>query len=229
MNEPIKVLIVDDHRLLAEALEVLLAGEDGLEAIGTAVTADEALETSRRECPDVVLMDIDLPGTNGIEATSRLLRICPDTRVVVISALHDTQLLAAAIQAGACGFVPKTRAADELVSVVRQAAAGEMVLPASDLAGILWRLKDARQLQLDVDRRFALLTPREVEVLQAFAEGRSTREVAEHLFISPKTVRSHVDRTLSKLGVHSKLDAVVLALRHGVLRLDPHPASTLRE
>jgi DNA-binding NarL/FixJ family response regulator len=224
MSGPIKVLIVDDHRMLAEALEALLAGEDGLEAMGTAGTADEALEMCRRGCPDVALMDIDLPGTNGIEATARLLEICPEARVVTITALQDQELLAEAVRAGASGFVPKTRAAEELVGVVRRAAAGEIILPSGDVAGILWRLKDARQLQLDFDRRFALLTPREVEVLQALAEGRSTREVAAHLFISPKTVRSHVDRILNKLEVHSKLDAVLLALRHG--RLDPRPATT---
>ena len=225
MSEPIKVLIVDDHRMLAEALDVLLASEDGLEAMGTAGTADQALEMCRRGCPDVVLMDIDLPGTNGIEATARLLEMCPEARVVAITALQDQGLLADAVRAGASGFVPKTRAADELVGVVRRAAAGEIILPSGDVAGILWRLKDAQQLKVDFDRRFALLTPREVEVLQALAEGRSTREVAEHLFISPKTVRSHVDRILSKLQVHSKLDAVVLALRHGVLRLEPEPAA----
>jgi DNA-binding NarL/FixJ family response regulator len=226
MSDPIKVLIVDDHRMLAEALEVLLAGEDGLEAMGTAGTADEALEMCRRVCPDVVLMDIDLPGTNGIEATARLLEICPGARVVAMTALRDQDLLADAVRAGASGFVPKTRAADELVGVVRRAAAGEIILPSGDVAGILWRLKDTRQLQLNVDRRFNLLTPREIEVLQAFAQGRSTREVAQDLVISPKTVQSHVERILTKLEVHSKLDAVVLALRHGVLRLDPQAAET---
>lgn len=226
MSGPIRVLIVDDHRMLADALEVLLAGEAGLETMGTAATADEALEMCRRVCPDVALMDIDLPGTNGIEATARLLEMCPEARVVAITALQDQELLAEAVRAGASGFVPKTRAAEELVGVVRRAAAGEIILPSGDVAGILWRLKDAQQLQVDVDRRFALLTPREVEVLQALAEGRSTREVAARLFISPKTVRSHVDRILTKLEVHSKLDAVVLALRHGVLRLDPRPAAT---
>lgn len=224
MSGPIKVLIVDDHRMLAEALEVLLTGEDGVETMGTAGTADEALEMCRRGCPDVALMDIDLPGTNGIEATARLLEMCPEARVVAITALQDQELLADAVRAGASGFVPKTRAAEELVGVVRRAAAGEIILPSGNVAGILWRLKDAQQLQVDFDRRFALLTPREVEVLQALAEGRSTREVAARLFISPKTVRSHVDRILTKLEVHSKLDAVVLALRHG--RLDPRPVAT---
>jgi DNA-binding NarL/FixJ family response regulator len=226
MSAPIKVLIVDDHRMLAEALEVLIAGEDGLQSAGAAATADEALEMARRESPDVVLMDLDLPGVNGIEATSRLLGICPDARVVVISALHDAELLSGAIQAGACGFVPKTRAADELVSVVRRAAAGEMVLPPGDIADLLSRLRDARDARSDLDRRFARLTPREVEVLQAFAEGRSTREVGSYLYISPKTVRTHVDRILSKLEVHSKLDAVVLALRNGVLHLEPQLPAT---
>ena len=229
MSARIKVLIVDDHRMLAEALEVLIAGEDGLESVGAAATAEEALEVARRESPDVVLMDLDLPGVNGIEATARLLEICPDARVVVISALQDAEMLAGAIQAGACGFVPKTRAADELVTVVRRAAAGEIVLPPGDVADLLSRLRDARVERSDVGRRFARLTPREVEVLQAFSEGRSTREVGSHLYISPKTVRTHVDRILLKLEVHSKLDAVVLALRHGVLRLELEPAATPAE
>jgi DNA-binding NarL/FixJ family response regulator len=220
VSEATKVLIVDDHRMFSGALEALLDGEVGFETVGTATSAEEALALAEHDRPDVVLMDIDLPGMNGIEATRRLVAADPDVRVVAISALTDPELLSGAIEAGACGFVPKAHAADELVDLIRQAAEGEMVLPAADVAGVLERLRSTpRPIRSEAQDRLARLTPREIEVLQAFADGCSTREAAERLFITSKTVRSHVDNILAKLEVHSKLDAVVLVLRHGVISL----------
>lgn len=221
--DPIRVLIIDDHRMFAEALQLLLGGEDDIEMAAAVSTAEEALEVSATLQPDVVLMDVDLPGIDGIEATRILRQGQPGASVVIITAYQQPDVIAAAIDAGASGYVPKTHAAEELVSVIRRAAAGEMVLPSRDIGAILGRLQKTREIRTDEGRLLARLTPREVEVLQALAHAKSTTEIAQSLFISPRTVRTHVKSVLAKLGVHSKLEAVTMALRLGVIRIDRLP------
>jgi DNA-binding NarL/FixJ family response regulator len=224
----VRVLVVDDHQMFADALVALLEVEEGVEVIGAVGSGEEALDVCGPGRPDVVLMDIDLPGMDGIQATRGVLRICPEAKVVGISAMRDPQLLARAVAAGASGFVPKTRAAEELIRAVRAAAAGEMVLPEGDLAPLLERLRNGAERSSDVDARFATMTRREIEVLQAFTDGLSTDEVAARFRIGVRTVRSHVENVLMKLGVHSKLEAVLLGLRAGVLRLEETELSLLR-
>jgi DNA-binding NarL/FixJ family response regulator len=217
--EKIQVLVVDDHRMFAEALEMLLAGEEGVEIAGAVPTGEEALEVVARVSPHVVLMDIDLPGLDGIEATRRIREMSPLTQVVIITAYQEPAVMARAIEAGACGFVPKTQTADQLVGVIRGAAAGEMVLPTGDIRAVLGKLQAAQRARTDAGRLIDQLTSREIQILQAIAQGSSTREVAESLFISQLTVQTHVKNILAKLGVHSKLEAVTFALRHDVVRI----------
>ncbi|HYT79698.1 MAG TPA: response regulator transcription factor [Actinomycetota bacterium] len=219
MTDPIRVLIIDDHRMFADALQLLLGGEDDIDMAAAASTAEEALEVAGTVLPDVVLMDIDLPGIDGIEATRILRQRQPQARVVIITAFQQPDVIASAIDAGASGYVPKTHAADELVGVIRRAAAGEMVLPSKDIGAILGRLQKVREIRTDEGQLVARLTPRELEVLQLLADGKSTAEIAQSLFISPRTVRSHVKSVLAKLGAHSKLEAVTMALRYGVIRV----------
>ncbi len=218
-GDPIGVLVVEDHRLVAQSLELILSAEPGMEPKGIAGSGEEALEICARGCPDVALVDIDLPGIDGIETIRRLRDLCPPTRAVVITALQPTELMAAAVEAGALGFLPKTRAAEQLVDVIRRAAAGEIVLPSEQVSAILMRLRAAREARDEGQRVLGKLTERERETLQAFAEGKSTQEVAKSLFISVHTVNSHVGGILSKLGVSSKLRAVLLALRHDLIKL----------
>lgn len=223
-RDAIRVLIVDDHRMFADALELLLAAEEGLEAVGTASTGLDAVELCRRECPTVVLMDVDLPKMDGIETTREIRSICPDTQVVVIAALQTPDLLARAVEAGACGFVPKSSAADQLVSVIHRAAAGEMVLPEKDTQAVLALLARAReQHRAGAEPDAGPLSEREVEILRGLAEGKNTKELAEGLYISPYTVQSHVRNILMKLGVRSKLEAVLFALRAGIIELSDQP------
>jgi DNA-binding NarL/FixJ family response regulator len=229
VSGPTRVLIVDDHQMFADALVALLEIESDVEVVGSVRTGEDALLVCGPSRPDVILMDIDLPGMDGIQATKAVLRVCPDAKVVGISAMRDRRLLARAVAAGASGFVPKTRAAEELVRAVRAAAAGEMVVPEGDLAPVLEALRNAAERSADVGARVASLTSREVAVLQAFADGLTTDEVAERFVITARTVRSHVENTLAKLGVHSKLDAVLLALRAGVIRLDETEETLLRD
>jgi DNA-binding NarL/FixJ family response regulator len=213
------VLVVDDHRMFAEAIEMLLAGHEGIEIVGTAATGEEAVDLASKQSPDVVLMDIDLPGIDGIETTRRVRQVAPDAQVIVITAFQEPAIIAAAIQAGASGYVPKTKAADELVTVIRNAAAGEMVLPAGQLSSILARVEQDRRYLSEAEQVLGHLTSRELQVLQAMADGRSTNDIAHDLFISPFTVQTHVKNTLSKLGVHSKLEAVTFAVRNGLVKI----------
>jgi DNA-binding NarL/FixJ family response regulator len=219
VTDPISVLVVDDHRMFAEAIELLLAGHEGIEIMGAVGTGEEAIEMAAAKAPDVVLMDIDLPGIDGIETTRRIRDEVPDAQVIVITAFQEPATIAAAIQAGASGYLPKTKAADDLVSVIRKAADGDLILPSSQIGPILEQLQQARRDMSEAEQRLGQLTSREVQVLQAMAHGKSTPDIARELFISPLTVQTHIKNTLAKLGVHSKLEAVTFAVRQGLIRI----------
>jgi two-component system nitrate/nitrite response regulator NarL len=210
----IDVLVVDDHEMFSEALTLLLSQQPDVNLLGAAREADEAMRMCRAEQPDVVLMDIDLPEVDGVEATRRIREEFPRTKVIVVTGLEDPAVVATALAAGACGYVPKTRAVDDLMDVVQRAAAGELVMPEADLAPVLAELQAGR---MSPSGRLGLrrLTPREAEILRALAAGDSIPEIAEHLGITALTVQSHVKNVLAKLGVHSRLEAVTLAWRHG--------------
>jgi len=209
----IRVLVVDDHEVFSEALELLLGRQPDLRLVGSARTADEAMEMLA-ELPDVVLMDLDLPEIDGIEATRRIRAITSDAKVVLLTGVQSPEVIADALAAGACGYVPKTRAVDDLMDVIRRAAAGEIVMPEQDLAAVFERLELARadSGQAALER----LTPRETEILSALASGHTANEIAGSLGISSLTVQSHMKSILAKLGVHSKIEAVTLAWRHGL-------------
>jgi two-component system, NarL family, response regulator LiaR len=219
MTDTIDVLLVEDHRMFADAIKLLIDAADGMQWVGTAESGEQALQLCTEACPNVILMDIDLPGIDGIEATRQVRGICPDVRVVALTALQYDALIAEAIEAGACGFVPKTQSAGEVIDVVRRADAGELVLPAGDLAETLARLREARDARAGAERLLTRLTAREIQLLQALADGSSVLELAEAFFISPHTVHTHFRSILAKLDVHTKLEAVLLALRHGTIRL----------
>ena len=210
----INVLVVDDHEMFSEALVLMLGQQPEVRLLGAAGEASEALRMCIAEPPDVVLMDIDLPEVDGVEATRRIRAACPGTKVVVLTGLESPRIVATAMQAGACGYVPKTRAVDELMDIVRRAAAGEIVMPAEDLAPVLDELRVAREVPTR-ENALERLTPRETEILRALAAGDSIPEIATALGISALTVQSHVKNILAKLGVHSRLEAVTLAWRHG--------------
>jgi DNA-binding NarL/FixJ family response regulator len=208
-----RVLVVDDHEVFSEALELLLGRQPDLLLVGSARHAEEAMALLDRS-PDVVLMDLDLPGVDGIEATRQLRHLSPQTKVVLLTGIQRPEVIGEALAAGACGYVPKTRAVDELMDVVRRAAAGEIVMPEGDLAAVVERLRRARadSGEAAIDR----LTRRETQILSALASGQTAGEIAADLEISSLTVQSHMKSILAKLGVHSKIEAVTLAWRHGL-------------
>jgi DNA-binding NarL/FixJ family response regulator len=217
-----RVLVVDDHEVFSEALEAFLGRQPDILVVGSARDADEAM-TLLSEEPHVVLMDLDMPGTDGIEATRRIREAAPDAKVVLVTGVERPDAIARALSAGACGYVPKSRAVDEVMDVVRRAAAGEIVMPASDLPPALGRLRDSGEDGL------ARLSPRETQVLRALAAGETAAGIAASLGISRLTVQSHVKSILAKLRVHSKIEAITLAWRHGLAPTNrSEPTATIR-
>ena len=217
MTPPIRVLIVDDHRLFAQALELLLRGEEGIQVVGAAETGEGALEFCQGAQVDVALVDIDLPGMDGIAATRRLRELQPGTQVVVITAFQQPEVIAEAVRAGACGYIVKTDVADTLVGAIRLATAGKMVLPAGNLSHMVSPFQPPPPQGLGQPQEESPLTEREIQILEAVADGQSTFQMAEAFLISVSTVRSHVKSILSKLGVHSKAEAVMKAVRLGLI------------
>jgi DNA-binding NarL/FixJ family response regulator len=216
MSRVLRVLVVEDHEMFSEALALLFEHQPGIELVAALPASEEAVARCRDEAPDVVLMDVDLPGMDGIEATRRIRAASPGTRVVVLSAMESPTLIVSAMAAGASGYLAKTRAADDLVSVVRRAAAGEIVMADDDLPVVLDELRTGREPNVAAELALRRLTARETEILRAMAAGDATGDIAETLGISSLTVQSHVKNILAKLGVHSKIEAVTMAWRHGV-------------
>lgn len=217
MKDRIQVLVVDNHRVFAEALVMLLNDEADLEVTGSVTTAEEALASLGEVTPDVVLMDVDLPGIDGIEAT-RLIRQGSDSiGVVVLSAHPEPGIIARAIEVGACGFVPKTDAPDQLVRAIRRAAARDRNSPRVYMREIRAELQEARRVEADAEVLAQPMSPREVQILRGIAQGKTTAELADALGISSFTVATHVKNILGKLGVHSRLEAVTFGFRHGLI------------
>jgi DNA-binding NarL/FixJ family response regulator len=206
-----RVLLVDDHAVLAESLSVLLASQPDLEVVGTARTlaeADRLVESAR---PDVVLLDVALPDGDGIAAIPSLLRRHPGARVVVLTGTTSDRALVSAVEAGAAGFLSKSGGVRRVVDTVRAVAADEAVLPEATLERLLPLMRQR------VEESRVGLTEREVEVLQLVAEGLTNAAIAERLVVSLHTVRNHVARISRKLGAHSKLEALSIALRQGLV------------
>jgi DNA-binding NarL/FixJ family response regulator len=211
----IRVLLVDDHRAVADALSRLLAAEPGISVVSAAYSAAEA-RARLREPVDVVLMDYVLPDGTGAEVTRAVKARRPKALVIMFTAHDDDETVLDSIQAGADGFLSKTASTDEVVASIRAAYAGETLLPPAVIAKIAMRVRVARELGVE-GPRVEPLTARELEILRALTAGRTTREICDELSIAPNTLRTHVQNITGKLKVHSKLEAVVFALRYGLV------------
>ena len=213
MSLRIRVLVADDHGIVAEALQQLLGTQSDLEVVGSAATGVEAVQRARELAPDVVLMDVAMPELNGIEAARQIRASCPRCRVVILSMYADGEHVHRALQAGASGYVLKKSAARETVGAIRAAHRGAHFL-SSELAGAVAAARAAGGDAL------AQLSPRERQVLQLLAEGKSGSQIGERLSLSPKTVDTYRSRLAEKLGIHDLPGLVRFAIQHGVIPLE---------
>ena len=213
----IRVLIVDDHPLVAEGVEAVLGRESDIQVVGVASTALEAEEISRREAPNVVLMDLRLPDRSGAEAAAAIRAEQPEVAVVFLTADASDDAIGRAVQAGAVGFLLKGDAAGEIPRAVRRAAAGEMLIPADVLARLFVVQGRNALTQAERAKVVAQFTRRERDVLNLMGEGIDNGGIAERLFVELTTVRWHVRNILEKLDVHSKLAAVLRASEFGLI------------
>ncbi|HEY48787.1 MAG TPA: response regulator transcription factor [Dehalococcoidia bacterium] len=212
----IRVLIVDDHTVVRDGICTLLALAGDIEVAGEAADGREALEKTGKLLPDVVLTDMAMPVMNGLEAIRRIHKEFPEIKILVLTQYDDKEHVFPAIQAGANGFVSKTAASSELMSGIRAVFAGESYLSPS-IAKLF--VEDYQQLALTQDKTdpYEQLTDRERDVLKLIAEGYKTREIAETLSITSKTVEGHRTSLMKKLGVHSTIELVKYAIRRGII------------
>lgn len=218
-------MVVEDQQALASALQIATSAQPGLECVGTAATVEEALEAMTRRVPDVVLMNVELPGVDGIEGTRRIKASHPRVRVLILTVSVSRHRLAAAADAGAAGFLTKDTSFPDIVAAIRNPAEGEMVIKGTTLTELLADLP-VRAAPARTPHH-ARLTAREREVLALMGEGLSPQAIADRLTISPHTSRGHIKNIMMKLGTHSQLEAVVVATRTGLLPTGkPSPAKT---
>jgi DNA-binding NarL/FixJ family response regulator len=210
-----RVVLVDDHELFRNGLRDLLQ-EHSVEVVGDAAEGASALDLVRRSAPDVVVMDIHMPGGSGIEATRRIRATAPATRVLMLTVSADETAVADAILAGACGYLLKDASPDQIVAGVQAAAAGESLLSSRIAADLLERLREGGSLTSG-ETEATELTERELQVLRLMAEGMDNREIAEELVISVQTVKNHVSNVLAKLEVQNRIQAAVHAVRRRLL------------
>jgi DNA-binding NarL/FixJ family response regulator len=213
----ISVLVVDDHRTFAEALALAVRLERDMEA-EVASTGGDAVDIAGRDHPNVVLLDMEMPGMGGIETIRRMRESYPDAKVVVLSAHEDDLVKARAVEAGAIGYVSKVTPLTDLPDLVRKAHRGEPILDKQERSRLLRHLRHRRHQEATERQRVNRLTPRQTEILQMLAEGTPPSEIAGRLGMSPLTMRTHIQNILTRLGVHTKLEAMALAIRHGKVK-----------
>ncbi|KXO96055.1 LuxR family transcriptional regulator [Tsukamurella pulmonis] len=217
MIEPVRVLIADDEALVRAGLRALIQASPGVETVGEAATGDEALRVAAQTDPDVVLMDVRMPVMNGTEATAHLAARGLRAKVLMVTTFDDDEVVFAALRAGASGFVLKDTTPERLIDAIRTVAAGESLLSPSVTRRLISEFVTRRpEVSLAHDRLDGL-TQRECDVLRAIAAGLNNDEIASALFISITTVKTHISRLLSKLGVRSRTQLAIAAYETGLV------------
>ncbi|HEV2659210.1 MAG TPA: response regulator transcription factor [Ktedonobacteraceae bacterium] len=214
MSEPITILIVDDHTIVRQGVRTLLDIHPDLQVVGEAESAEAALPLVEELVPDVVLLDLVLPGMNGVEATRQMKRISPRTQIVVLTSYAEDEYIFPALRAGALSYLLKDIRPRELAESIRKAARGESVLHSRIAARVIQEVREAKR---KVPPAFVELTPRELEVLQLLADGQMNADIAELLVLSEKTVRGYVSNILSKLHLEDRTQAAVFAWQQGLM------------
>lgn len=213
-DQTTRVLLVDDQELIRAGFSMILEVETDIEVVGEARDGDEALRQVAALKPDVVLMDVQMPGTDGITATARIAQDHPDTRVLILTTFDDDEYLFAALQAGASGFLLKNCPPEDLVSAIGLAAQGHALLAPEVTQRVIARSTGRSRSDASV---LDDLTERERDVLKALGRGLSNAEIAAEMFVSGATVKSHVSRILTKLGARDRVQAVIVAFESGLM------------
>lgn len=215
MTEPITVLIVDDHAVVRQGVRAFLSIQPDIAVAAEAGSGEEAVQLTALHIPDVVLMDLVMPGMDGVEATRQVKKVSPRSQVVVLTSYHEDEHVFPALRAGALSYILKEAGAEDLADAVRKAAAGEAVLHPRVATRVI---KELQGLAPDKPNPFTELSERELEVLRLIADGLSNAAIAERLVLSEKTVKGHVSNILGKLHLADRTQAAVLAWREGVVR-----------
>ena len=216
MLDELRVLLVDDHDLFRSGLVNLLS-EHGLHVVGEAENGDVALRLVRELAPDVVIMDLNMPGPSGVDVIRQMTSIAPLTRVVVLTISADDSDVINAVMGGACGYLLKDSSVDQLIAGIHSAAAGESLISPQIAAKMLQILRAQRSSVDAAETIRAELSEREIEVLKLIASGNDNAEIARALFISPKTVKNHISNILMKLQMENRIQAAVYAVRSGIV------------
>jgi DNA-binding NarL/FixJ family response regulator len=221
----LRVLIADDDDLMRAGLRAVLSSDDSIDVVAEAADGREAVSRTRALRPDVVLMDVRMPGMDGITATGEIIAAAPGARILILTTFEDDDYVFGALSAGASGFLLKRTQPEQLIAAIHTVAAGESLLSPSVTRTVISHV--ARQPRPDPasSRRLRLLTPRERDVLELVARGLSNTEIAASLFVEESTVKTHLKRILGKLSLRDRVQAVILAYETGLA----HPASGARE
>ncbi|HEY0753189.1 MAG TPA: response regulator transcription factor [Ktedonobacteraceae bacterium] len=218
MSEPITLLIVDDHAVVRRGARAFLDAEEDFAVVGDVSSGAEAVLLAADLVPDVILMDLVMPGMNGVEATRRIKSISPRSQIIVLTSYHDDDHLFPALRAGALSYLLKDVPLSELADAIRKAARGEATIHPHVAARLVQEQEQAKSIAHRNVTLYALLSDREHEVLHLIAEGCSNAEIARRLVISEKTVKSHVGNILSKLHLADRTQAAVFAWREGFVQ-----------
>ena len=213
--EKIKILMVDDHALMRDGIGALLGLHDDIEIVGEASEGKEAIKKARELAPDVIIMDIAMPGMDGLEATRRIRKENPKMKVLVLTQYDTREYILSAIKAGAAGYIPKRALGSELVAAIRTVYQGNSFLYPSAAAALI-----EVYLHQSEEEPYDRLTAREREILKLIAEGHTSREIADMLFISLKTVLGHRAKTMEKLDIHNRTELIKYAMRKGLISMD---------
>lgn len=210
MSDKIHVVIADDHTLFREGLAVIIGGNDEFDVVGQAGTMQEAVQLARDLLPDLILLDIDMPG-GGLEAARIVAEDCPVTRIVILTSSEEDDHLIRALKIGARAYILKGVAARELIRILQSVLAGESYVPPMLAASLLLEMREAQSQHKQPSSPLEELTPREREILEGLAAGLSNKEIGEKLFLSEKTVKHYMTNILQKLQVRNRVEAALLA------------------
>ena len=208
--DKIKVVIVDDHEMVRVGLGHILRGESSFELVGQADTPNEGVKVAKAACPDVVLMDVRFPSGNGIEACREIKSACPEVKVLMLTSYSDDDAIMSSIMAGANGYLLKQIASDELIGSIKKVAQGQSLLDPEITGKVMELVKGYPKERVEKD----ILAPKEKHILLLIAQGKTNNEIAQELYLSPKTIKNYVSTILSKLGLSNRAEAAAYAVEH---------------